>query len=996
MERNLAAQGNRLILDRMKRIAGLTEAQAAHMETHDGPDLQLKDSVKNCPHCVIIRAGPRWQNQLLMVQGQPSSGSWLAFECGKGGCVPCKRQGLSGPLPEFMFKPTACSLNDLRKHAKCKAHRRAVASFLGLPDVKPVLRAPTTQQFDEVRKHGASQAANKHGLEGVGKRKKIRRMRFCHAEARRILHRRFLRTASSCTLFSDERARRLLVRFRACNNKLVRRCGVIGQLKGRYDGHGLGIAKGIMRALERFCTVGRGAPEVKRKIVKCDVRLLKHMKRIVHTLTGDAAGNEQLAFVHLAGNSQKIHNEDEAESGQLSNVKIIGQDKAHAMGRVVTRPRVADAAANALWERTFEYIKLIDYSPVFSEWYEDAVKLQENRAGGDTTNLRSVKQRYASVQAPHGRACLNMDALIFIAPRIVRDRGPSSREGVIVIAWASSCTNCTALLLLAMQADAGDEAVILIRFSDRELMCNSLVKNEVSRYKFRVTFLFEHRGCLTTTSYTKHMFEFLSRARTVVLAGKTITIGNDNGCPGVAVEAALKHMRAWLRLSIATCDAEHPCFEILQAFHVFDLTADSEKCRRDFEERERARSTALKRLAQTYDRDETQLSAQYYDIYGLAETIYREGKIGCMFDAWKSALDRSQARKASRELHPVDQLLPVLVELGAAGGSSSGVEQTFTTVERNIDSRRRGRMAEEVEEDEVTLLKNDNASELGEELELAQQVWETFYGVPREPSKVTKLQPKRKRNDPEYQRDEGGGDSGFIKRRREAVDKATDADTKCDTPAAALEDIPMSDKQLNELKRQKEQRRLKLVDAHDRGLTIEEDGVEEALVERVHAAQAKQAKLRHAEWGRRQRAGVPGKAPSIDVLKVQRAKVFIEPGLPDIGIVRQAVRAHEVMIAQKRIDANVFVVADVATPSLATAWASRILGAGVVAPAFFTKPERHNVYLQYFRASKTRKRVFVTEGFKAEHPLLFNLLVAAENAPNSDWKVVVDSSSTKQ
>ena len=110
----------------------------------------------------------------------------------------------------------------------------------------------------------------------------------------------------------------MLVRFRACDKKLNRRCGVIGQLKGRYGGHGLGIAKGILRVLRNFCTPGLSMPGAKRnRKLTPNLKLEKRIKTSVHTLTGDVAGNEQLAFVHLAGKSKRIHSEGEAQRGQL-------------------------------------------------------------------------------------------------------------------------------------------------------------------------------------------------------------------------------------------------------------------------------------------------------------------------------------------------------------------------------------------------------------------------------------------------------------------------------------------------------------------------------------------------------------------------------------------------------------------------------------------------------------------------------------------------------
>ena len=55
---------------------------------------------------------------------------------------------------------------------------------------------------------------------------------------------------------------------------------------------------------------------------------------------------------------------------------MITQDKAHATGRVVTRPRVADQASHEDWLVVESYLKMIDYSPVFSEWFQDTTEIQ--------------------------------------------------------------------------------------------------------------------------------------------------------------------------------------------------------------------------------------------------------------------------------------------------------------------------------------------------------------------------------------------------------------------------------------------------------------------------------------------------------------------------------------------------------------------------------------------------------------------------------------------
>ena len=167
------------------------------------------------------------------------------------------------------------------------------------------------------------------------------------------------------------------------------------------------------------------------------------------------------------------------------------------------------------------------------------------------------------------------------------------------------------------------------------------------------------------------MRKLLCGARTVVIENTAIKIGNDNVCPPELIDSALGDMLAWLHLSLATLEAEYPSFEVLQAFHIFDLVADEEKCRRDLNAREEVRKSALKRLAQVYKRNVVRLAEQYYDFYPMAHSIHKSGEVSCTFEAWQTAVTRTQSRKASRELHPIDDLNPVLIELGAVGPSSS-------------------------------------------------------------------------------------------------------------------------------------------------------------------------------------------------------------------------------------------------------------------------------------------------------------------------------------
>ncbi len=67
----------------------------------------------------------------------------------------------------------------------------------------------------------------------------------------------------------------------------------------------------------------------------------------------------------------------------------------------------------------------------------------------------------------------------------------------------------------------------------------------------------------------------------------------------------------------------------------------------------------------------------------IARDIYLRGKCSTE-DAWRQVLARTQSRSSTRLTHPVDALRPVLLEYLTYGGSTSGVEQGFSKLLKNI------------------------------------------------------------------------------------------------------------------------------------------------------------------------------------------------------------------------------------------------------------------------------------------------------------------------
>ena len=102
------------------------------------------------------------------------------------------------------------------------------------------------------------------------------------------------------------------------------------------------------------------------------------------------------------------------------------------------------------------------------------------------------------------------------------------------------------------------------------------------------------------------MLQLLGRARTTVLGQMTKTIGGY-GDRADAIEHGLHGAQHWTQLAMAATGIECPTFEVVQAFHVFDITAHAEKCQRNVANHEVSHQLALEPLAHVYENDEPQL-----------------------------------------------------------------------------------------------------------------------------------------------------------------------------------------------------------------------------------------------------------------------------------------------------------------------------------------------------------------------------------------------------
>ena len=115
-------------------------------------------------------------------------------------------------------------------------------------------------------------------------------------------------------------------------------------------------------------------------------------------------------------------------------------------------------------------------------------------------------------------------------------------------------------MLMAMMADCADESLMCCRLFDRSVYDKSAVRDELTGFLQRVTWLFEEGGAMTT-GYTAYMVQTLSSKRTIVTHGRPRFIGGP-GClsPGNVKQCFDDRMQNWLQLCRHTVRAELPDF----------------------------------------------------------------------------------------------------------------------------------------------------------------------------------------------------------------------------------------------------------------------------------------------------------------------------------------------------------------------------------------------------------------------------------------------------
>ena len=241
------------------------------------------------------------------------------------------------------------------------------------------------------------------------------------------------------------------------------------------------------------------------------------------------------------------------------------------------------------------------------------------------------------------------------------------------------------------------------------------------------------------------------------------TIGFEEGVPADIVHRCLDRMRSYCVLAHAALEAEFPCFEISQSFHVFDASSPMPV----------DADVHLQRLACALGLDPCTLKAQWQDIFPRA---FSQARVtgGNNREAWYGVLNRLASCKALSDAHPAAVLREALIAYFAVSISSSGVEQKFSKGALRFTDRQASAKAE-TEEMYLKVCLDFPERDADAICTKAQQVWKHCFS-PRLPRTLMRLDKGTKRKRPAEE------ENGFVARtemdflaKRRAAAKAASA-----------------------------------------------------------------------------------------------------------------------------------------------------------------------------------------------------------------------------
>jgi len=338
------------------------------------------------------------------------------------------------------------------------------------------------------------------GIDGVGGRLKVKKIKFVLAEACREIMREFLKEAEAMSLHQDVRAGYLMLRFQASDVDMNKMLGLLGiaDIAKEFRPSANGIKDATHVLLDRFWTPSYHNPFPRRGAKgKLKKRSRQQMALKVEVFDADAAADEQKAGRKLKTDPYDAPGGSNADDYMmtLSNIKIFNKDTTHAARRIQTRTTKVDGFMLKVQQMHFlnreSMAQRIQHSRIFSERFAKNIQKTEAKYGKRIKDMRARKHRFESFQKPQGRAVLLHRAVLLTAEQIANERR-NLQAGKDATQFLDDVDEETELQL-GLMSDMSDEHMILLRFSDQEQYESTELAHEARIFLRRIEVLFDNK-----------------------------------------------------------------------------------------------------------------------------------------------------------------------------------------------------------------------------------------------------------------------------------------------------------------------------------------------------------------------------------------------------------------------------------------------------------------------------------------------------------------------
>ena len=993
--------------------------------------------VEFCAECTFWKHHVRWKKRCRLNPTAPDLGSWVTSvlhvvvdEDGNKtvvfgvGCMACM-QHAEGLQTTFAKGTVGCSslldnvyedeadpddgnvieperklmCRSLIRHQSCDYHIEACKKAGINVKCDLVNAAPSEEQFRNVLTSTRSGEGNsKKGIKQVGSRKNAKKMRWCLAESHRGIDRKHLRRTKVLSLMQDVRHAKLLIRFKATDQQLRTRKGVLG-IKSVSDASAKHLKEATLQVMARASTQFVGAPARPKKAPaeKLQTKQLERMLESFEQFTSDAAPDEQLAGELLREKPDDPSTLQRSATNVLKafapNLKIVDKDKSHGVTRILFRPWRAHHHLNRcfttyIWGKQ-SITATIHNSLIFRKWLEDEVKIL-TKGNARVRNLSLAKQRFGTSLKSGRRFVLFNKGVNRVAGRISATR-ISKKEGKIASEYVAS-VNEEDLLTVAALMEASTETHKVLRPMDDEDFDSAEQPFLLDNYLRTVNALFGPSNPVCwAVGLTRYMLQMLTEGMVVSDGKVTRLLGGAGAELDVIKERVRGFMNEWVIMARLVVRAEFPSFHITFHFRVFAL---STKAGRSLSEDEVAES--LGALALFFALCKENVMRSFAAIVGLAMAVFSANPTWHNVSCWVFVFVRRP--KGFAKLHKAFKY--ILMRYACWTGISSGVEQTFSLVQWAI-SARRSVMADSSSDDVIKLIADQDQVDDDQLIKGARRIWRTMkYGKPRKSPTELRADSGRRRTPSSLPSSVADmNEAQFIRSRDEELKDALGDRLSTSTFTADAEDAHdeemLQSAEMQVVKEslfQHKKRHRRLVQAILDG-SVAPETCSEALLQSVVdelKARKKRRVEKLAEAKRFERWANAGKE-RFSITSDQLSFRLAGPTtVTDMGSLDVA------LAVLLKSDADDYGMADLhVTPTLKLPTLDKLavgLSGGMVVPPIFVKTDGQEGWcIAFKKATSVKRAVFVTPGFKAVFKgKAFTMLQHAASLPGSKWKVSAD------